>query len=167
MITAIFRTLISIILLLVISSCDLKPYYSTKYLDKSYVELNKVEPVPLDSIYGAEYYDILLQILMPQGKSEFLLYTNLVFSKELSILQPNSDVLREDAVVNVSYRLVRKHDMQEMTSGYFRRNISYSTSFSAYANEVRNNDSSLQLAKSVAHEVRNRLVLYFSTLSQF
>lgn len=160
-----YRACIGVILLLMLSSCGLQPYYSTKYTGKSSVELNKVEPVPVDDIYGAEYYDVLLQVLMPQGESKYLLYSTLVFSKELSILQPNSDVLREDAIVNVSYKLVRKSDLQEMVSGSFRRNLSYSTTFAAYANEVRNNDSSLQLAKSVAAEVRNRLVLYFSTLS--
>ena len=166
MTNSVFRILMSIALLLALPACGLRPYYSTKYSDTQSIELNKIEPAPAASIYGAEYYDVLLQILMPQGPSEYLLYTDLSFSKELAILQPNSDVLREDAIVNVRYRLVKKNNLQEVTSGHFRRNISYSTTFAAYPNEVRNNDSSMQLAKSVAHEVRNRLVLYFSTLSR-
>jgi len=153
------RVILIIATLFLLSSCGFKPIYKTTN-NKTYELLQKIELARPSTIEGAEFYNQLKNMIPPSLPAEYILETKLNFSQDFSIIEKNSDVLREVIALKVSYLLKEKVTDRIITSGRFTRLSSYNTSFSTYTNLTQNQQSILHLATISAEEVRNRIILY-------
>jgi len=146
--------------LLVISACGFKPVYKTTD-NKTYELLQKIELAPPCTLEGAEFYNQLKNIIPPTSlHANYILESKLQFTQDFSIIQRNSDVLREIVTLKVSYTLKEKMTGKTITSGKFTRLSSHNTSFSPYENLNKNQQTLTNLAIISAEEVRNRIILY-------
>ncbi len=154
-----FHSIMTVATLFLLSACGFKPIYKT--LDnKTYELLQKIEIAPPGTIEGAEFYNQLKNIIPPSLPANYILETKLQFSQDFSIIQKNSDVLREIVTLRVSYTLKEKMTDRTILSGTFTRLSSYNTSFSPYANSTKNQQVLMNLAIISAEEIRNRIILY-------
>ncbi len=153
------RIILMMATLFVLSACGFKPVYKTTD-NKTYELLQKIELAPPCTIEGAEFYNQLKNIIPPPLHTEYILESKLQFSQDFSIIQRNSDVLREIITLKVSYILREKMTDKTITSGKFTRLSSYNTSFSTYENLNKNQQTLTNLAIISAEEVRNRIILY-------
>ena len=151
--------LLLIFLLLSISSCGFKAIYRSD--DPIYKSLANIDISPeSSSTEAADYYNHLKNIL-PYGKSaKYLLNTNFTFSKNFSVIQENSDILRETSTIIVTYKLTDKQSDKVITSNQFTRMSSFNSTFSPYSNAVKQQDVQKNLAIMAAEEVRNRIMLF-------
>lgn len=147
-------------ILTTLCSCGFKPLHSNLKSEYSH-HLENIYIEPLDSISGSEYYEAISNILPNCKEPKYSLITQLSFEKDISVLLPNSDVIHEEITARAHYRLVRKDDGKELTSGKTKKSLSYSTTFAPYTNNVRSEDATIKLSRSLAEEVRNRLLFYF------
>ena len=153
------RVILIVATLFVLSACGFKPVYKTTD-SKTYELLQKIELAPPYTIEGAEFYNQLKNIIPPSLHADYILESKLQFAQDFSIIQKNSDVLREIIILKVSYTLKEKITDKTITSGKFTRLSSYNTSFSTYENLNRNQQTLTNLAIISAEEVRNRIILY-------
>lgn len=151
--------LLNIVALLLLSSCGFRPVYK-KETGGSYEILQKIELSPINSVEGAEFYNQLRNIFPHSLTSDYRLESHLSFSQAFTILQKNSDVLRETLKVQVTYSLREKATDSVITSGAFSRLSSYNTTFSPYNNAIKKQDILKNMAIASAEEVRSRIILY-------
>jgi len=159
----IFKLRIGIILLIYIfslTSCGFKPIYK-KESNPSNKFLQSIEIVPIASPDGADYYNHLKNILPATQNAKYILQTKLSYGKDYSIIQKNSDVLREIVTIKVSYKLLDSNSQELVTSGHFSRLSSFSTKFSPYSNQISQQETQRSLAIMAAEEIRNRIILFF------
>lgn len=154
-----FHSILIVAILFLLGSCGFKPIYKTTNT-KTYELLQKIELAPPSTIEAAEFYNQLKNIIPPALNAAYTLESKLQFSQDFSIIQKNSDVLREIITLKVSYTLKEKMTDRIVTSGKFTRLSSYSTSFSTYENLNKNQQIITNLAIVSAEEVRNRIILY-------
>lgn len=150
-----------IIICLCFSGCGLKPFYSIESFPSS-TELRTVSPEPMNSIFGAEYYERIHQLLAPEAPAKYKLKTHFSYSSSFSVILQNSDVVRDRITLVTSYSLYDISSGKILDSGKFSRSLSYSTTFAPYSNTVLQHDTSVKLARYAAEEVHNRLVMYFA-----
>lgn len=153
------RIFATFFILFCLCSCGFRTLHSAKA--KQTAQLEKINIEPLDTIAGSEYYEAIYDLLRPGRETKYKLLTTLNFSKGISVLLPNSDILHEKITAEVQYHLILNDAGVELTSGNIRKTLSYSTTFAPYTNNVRAEDATLKLARHVAEEVRNRLLFYF------
>jgi hypothetical protein len=145
--------------LLSLTSCGFKPVYKTE-LNPTNNFIQAIEILPISSPEGANYYNHLKNILPTGHNSKYTLDTSLSYDKDFSIIQKNSDVLREVVTVKVKYKLTESATDKIIVSGEFSRLASYSTNFSPYGNQANQQELQNTLAIMSAEEVRNRLILF-------
>jgi hypothetical protein len=155
----IFHSILVVATLFLLISCGFKPIYKTTN-NKTYEFLQEIELTQPSTIEGAEFYNQLKNIIPPSLPAKYILETKLSFSQDFSIIEKNSDALREIITLKVSYILKEKINDKIITSGKFIRLSSYNTSFSTYTNLTQNQQSLMHLAIISAEEVRNRIILY-------
>ena len=155
----IFHSILVVATLFLLISCGFKPIYKTTN-NKTYEFLQEIELTQPSTIEGAEFYNQLKNIIPPSLPAKYILETKLNFSQDFSIIEKNSDALREIITLKVSYILKEKINDKIITSGKFIRLSSYNTSFSTYTNLTQNQQSLMHLAIISAEEVRNRIILY-------
>ena len=143
-----------------LTSCGFKPIYR-KQSNPMNNFLQSIKIIPISSRDGADYYNNLNIILPPSSSPKYYLETKLSYGKDYSIIQRNSDVLREVVTIKVSYKLFESKTQALFTSGYFTRLASYSTNFSPYSNQTNQQEAQKLLAIMSAEEVRNRIILFF------
>lgn len=159
----IFKLRVGIILLISIlslTSCGFKPIYK-KELNPTSDFLQSVEVGPINSPDGADYYNHLKNILPVVQNAKYILKTQLSYTKDYSIIQKNSDVLRESVTIKVLYTLLESSTQKVVTSGHFSRLSSFSTNFSPYSNQSSQQETQRSLAIMAAEEIRNRIILFF------
>lgn len=155
-----FKLVLIIISIFSLTSCGFKPIYK-KQSNLTYDFLQAIEIIPIASPDGADYYNHLKNILPPGQNTKYYLETTLSYLKDYSIIQRNSDVLREVVTIKVSYKLFETSTQELITSGHFSRLASYSTNFSPYSNQTNQQETQKLLAIMSAEEVRNRIILFF------
>lgn len=141
-------------------SCSFKPLSNAQKAKYNH-NLSKIHIEPINTIAGSEYYEVLSDLLNPSSNTEYVLITTLNFTKGIAVLLPNSDVSHEKIIALVNYRLVSTETGKEITSGNITKSLSYSTTFAPYVSNARAEDATLNLARNIAEEVRNRLLFYF------
>lgn len=159
----IFKLRIGIILfiyILSLNSCGFKPIYK-RSLNPANDFLQSIEIEPIVSPEGADFYNHLKNILPVAQNVKYTLETKLSFQKDYSIIQKNSDVLRENVTVKVSYKLLDSNTQKLITSGHFSRLSSFSSNFSPYSNQTSQQETQKSLAIMSAEEIRNRIILFF------
>ena len=160
-----YSPLTLIFILLFITSCGFKPVYRLE--DNSTRQMmSGIEIESISSIEGAEYYNHLKKILPPHGKIKYIISTSLNFSKDFSLIQKNSDILRETITVRASYKLKEIETGKILTSGRFTRLSSFNTTFSPYSNQIKQQDVLSNLAVMAAEEVRTRVMLFVENTSK-
>lgn len=142
-----------------IASCGFRSIYKTE-LNPTNDFMQAIEIIPISSPEGANYYNHLKNILPTGGNPKYVLDTSLAYDKDFSIIQKNSDVLREVVIVSVKYKLTESATNKLITSGKFLRLASYSTNFSPYGNLSNQQEIQNNLAIMAAEEIRNRLILF-------
>jgi hypothetical protein len=157
-----FRSILIVIVLFFLGSCGFRSVYKTTD-NKTYEFLQKIELTPTQTVEGAEFYNQLKNILPPSLAAIYILETKLAFSQDFSVIQKNSDILREMVTLKVSYIVKEKATDRTITSGNFTRLSSYNTSFSLYSNTSTNQQILTHLAIIAAEEVRNRIILYIES----
>ena len=156
----IFHSILVVATLFLLISCGFKPIYKTTN-NKTYELLQEIELAQPSTIEGAEFYNQLKNIIPPTAlHANYILESKLQFTQDFSIIQRNSDVLREIVTLKVSYTLKEKMSGKTITSGKFTRLSSNNTSFSPYENLNKNQQTLTNLAIISAEEVRNRIILY-------
>ena len=164
-ITLTIQQLLLVFLLLIISACNFKPIYSAN--NHTYKELSNIEIESVSShVEGADYYNHLANLLPPEKNSKYLLSTSISFANNFSVIQQNSDILRETSTITVNYTLTKKDTGRVIESDNFSRMASFSTSFSPYSNSVKQQDEQKNLAIMAAEEVRNRIMLAIENKKQ-
>jgi hypothetical protein len=153
-------TITAMIAFTMLSSCGFTPVYKTE--NNSYRFLQKIEILPINSLEGSEFFNQLKNIFPPSGSYDYTLATSLSFSKNFSVIQINSDILREAVTLHVIYTLREKNSDKIIVSGSFSRLSSYNTTFSPYNNEMIEQNIQKNMAIIAAEEVRNRLLLYIT-----
>ena len=153
------RLLAMTVLLVSLTSCGFKPVYKSENND-THKLLAAIEIVPVSTIEGADYYNHLKNILPHSDKAKYLLDSNLKYTKSYSLIQKNSDPLRELVTIKVTYTLKDRATGKIITSGKFSRISSFNTAFSPYSNLVRQQDTHKNLSIISAEEVRNRIMLF-------
>lgn len=143
-----------------LTSCGFKPIYKTQSNPINNF-LQNIEIIPISSPEGADYYNHLKNILPSEQTSKYHLETILSYGKDYSIIQRNSDVLRELITIKVSYKLLESKTQKLITTGHFTRLASFSTNFSPYSNQTNQQETQKLLAIMSAEEVRNRIILFF------
>lgn len=159
----IFKLRAGVILLIYIFSlisCGFKPIYK-KELNPTSDFLQSIEVAPISSPEGADFYNHLKNILPVTQNVKYTLETGLSYVKDYSIIQKNSDVLRESVTIKVSYKLLESSTQKLVTSGHFSRLSSFSTNFSPYSNQTSQEETQKSLAIMSAEEIRNRIILFF------
>ena len=146
--------------MLSLTSCGFKPIYK-KELNPAGDFLQSIEVAPINSPDGADYYNHLKNILPVTQNAKYLLKTKLSYAKDYSIIQKNSDVLREVVIIKVSYKLLESSTQKLVTSGRFSRLSSFSTNFSPYSNQISQQEIQKSLAIMSAEEIRNQIILFF------
>jgi hypothetical protein len=147
------------IILFSITSCGFKPIYKAS-LNPTYDYLQNIEITPISSPEGADYYNHLKNIFPTTLHAKYKLNTSIVYSKDFSIIQRNSDVTRELVTVLVKYDLIDTESEKVITSDKFSRLTSFSTNFSPYGNHTKQLEVQKALAVMAAEEIRNRLILF-------
>jgi len=152
------KQLLLIFLLLNVGACTFKPIYRSN--GSTYQTLANIEIAPVSSsVEGADYYNHLENLLPPRKNSKYLLTTSISFAKSFSVIQLNSDILRETSTIIINYKLTEKETGEIVTSDNFSRMATFSSSFSPYSNNVKQQDEQKNLAIMAAEEVRNRIML--------
>lgn len=154
------KVVILLVYIFSLTSCGFKPIYK-KQSNPTNNFLQSIEIIPISSPDGADYYNHLNNILPPSSNPRYNLETTLSYGKDYSIIQRNSDVLREVVTIKVSYKLIESKTQKLVTSGYFTRLASYGTNFSPYSNQINQQETQRLLAIMSAEEVRNRVILFF------
>lgn len=147
-------------LLATLTSCGFHPVLSSGGDACTRELLGQIELSSMQSIEGADFYNRLKNILPYGREKKYLLKTTLSFSKDFSIIQKNSDILREMVAARVSYSLRDKETGKIRISGSFSRLSSFNTTFSPYSNQVQQYNVQKNLAIMSAEEVRNRIMLF-------
>lgn len=147
------------IILFSLTSCGFRPIYKTD-LNPTYELMQSIEIIPLSSPEGADYYNHLKNIFPTKKNSKYTLSTTLSYNKDFSIIQKNSDVLREVVTIKVTYKLTDSLTNKTINSGNFSRLASYSSNFSPYSNNANQQEIQKVLAIMSAEEVRNRILLF-------
>lgn len=153
------KLLLLTFILLFTSSCGFTPIYKKNNNTKSDL-IENIEIVPINSIEGADFYNHLSNLLPHGDNPKYVLSVSQVYSNEISIIQKNSDVLREAVKITINYSLSDKLSGKILTNGSFSRFSSYNTTFSPYSNSIKKQDIRKNLSISSAEEVRNRIMLY-------
>ena len=150
--------LLLVFLLFFLTSCGFRPVYRSEDTTRKFLE--HIEISPITSVNGADFYNHLKNILPYGNEIKYILTNNITFIKDISIIQENSDILREIITVRVTYTLIDKGTGKIITSGKFSRLSSFNTTFSPYSNLVKQQDIQRNLAMISAEEVRNRIMLF-------
>ena len=100
----IFHSILVVATLFLLISCGFKPIYKTTN-NKTYEFLQEIELTQPSTIEGAEFYNQLKNIIPPSLRAKYILETKLNFSQDFSIIEKNSDALREIITLKVSYIL--------------------------------------------------------------
>lgn len=152
-----------ILIMLFLSSCNLKPVYDTKYTnDKIVKDLESIEVKPIKTIEGAEFYHRLTSILPQKTKAKYLLKAELIGATMPATIEKNSNVLRSYINQLVRYKLIDIKNQKILIEEKFYQIASYNTIFTPYATNVEQNETGIDLAYSAAEEIRSRLILYFA-----
>ena len=154
-----FKIVSLFLVLFSLASCGFRPIYKTE-LNPTNNFMQAIEILPIASPEGANYYNHLKNILPTGHNPKYTLSTSLSYDKDFSIIQKNSDVLREVVTIKVKYKLTESATNKIIVSGKFSRLASYSTNFSPYGNQANQQELQNTLAIMSAEEVRNRLILF-------
>lgn len=92
---------------------------------------------------------------------KYILEVSFTEEKQPLILQENSDILRENIEILTKYSLLEKKSGKKIHHGKFRLVSSYNTLFSPYSTHLEENDACIYLYRSVAEELRLKLISYF------
>ena len=153
------QNILVICFLFSLASCGFSPVYKENdNHTKQFLE--NIEITPLDSIEGADFYNHLKNILPHGNQAKYILTTNYAFTKNISIIQKNSDISRESITIKVTYTLKDKLTDNNIITEQFSRFASFNTTASPYSNNVNQQDIQKNLAIMSAEEVRNRLMLF-------
>ncbi len=152
--------------LLIGSSCSLKPVYSSKHNAKELAKLSSIEIQPINSVEGSEFLYHFSRILpCSRGiKPQYLLKVEFSNTKVPSVLQRNSDTIREAINQTVSYSLMDALTNKEVTSGRFKHITSYNTNSTVYTSYIIGEGEMELLTNQAAEEIRKRLILYFKRI---
>lgn len=149
-----------LLILMNLGSCGFKPIYQK---DSNYYQhIQAIDIQPLDTIEGAEFFNHLKNILPSTHNSKYQLITSIAFTENYSIIQNNSDILREIVTVRVNFKLIDKMNKAILLNNSFSRPSSYSTTFSPYSNLIQKQEIHKNLSIMVAEEIRNRIIIYFA-----
>ncbi|MDP4708951.1 MAG: hypothetical protein NWS20_02985 [Rickettsiaceae bacterium] len=158
------RLLLIVLLLPSLNSCGFNSMYKADN-NPTFSALENIDITMINSVEGADFYNHL-QNIMPHGPAaKYTLTTNCSFMKSISVIQKNSDILREVVTIKVSYELKDKATENKITTGQFSRFSSFNTTFSPYSNVVSQQDKQKNLAIMSAEEVRNRIMMFFKNNS--
>lgn len=157
------KLLFLICLIGILQSCGFKPAYQK---GERITALSSVQVAPQNTVYGAEYYSHLKNIISSHPPYNYTLEGKLTFSKDYDIIQKNSDVLRELLTLKTEYVLKNIHTGKIELSGQFSRFVSYNTTFSPYSTTVEADNLNNSLSIIAAEETRDRLILFFTRKSQ-
>lgn len=150
--------------ILTLSSCGFRPVYKqyeeSENQNSIFGFLENVYIEPIDSVDGVHYYNHLKNIFPPHKTPKYKLETEISYEKDYSIIQKNSDVLREFVTILVEYKLIEYETEKIITSNKFSRLISFGTNFSPYSNQINQRDTQKMLAIMAAEEVRDRIILF-------
>lgn len=156
--------IMAFLLLLALSGCGFTPIYAkTSHSANSNEFLASIDVAPINSITGAEFYNHLLNLFPYSSDKKYLLKTEIALSKENSVIEETSDVVRATVNLNVNYTLTEKETGKIITAGSFLRLSSFNTTFSPYSNTVLQGQVENNLAMMAAEEVRNRIMLFNQT----
>lgn len=153
--------------LLISASCNLRPVYNSKQNTGALNKLRAIEIQPINSVEGAEFSYHLTNILPPSEgiKAQYTLKVQFVNQKAPSILQKNSDILREAINQVVSYQLIDLQSNKAVASGKFNHLTSYSMDSAAYSSYMIGEGELELLTKQAAEEILKRLILYFTKIA--
>lgn len=151
-----------IFLLLLVSSCNLKPVYDTRYNNNIDKNLEAIEVEPIKTIEGAEFYHRLTSILPGYGKAKYLLKAELTAATMPATIEKNSDVSRQYINQLVKYKLINIETSKILIEEKFYQNTSYNTVFTPYATNIERDKTGIDMAHAAAEEIRSRLILYFT-----
>jgi len=117
---------------------------------------------PEETIEAYELQNHLQKILNTglQGK-KYRLEIRVNKTSSDSVVQKDSEVLRQNVEFNVWYQLYKLDDSNPIYKGKFRQISSFNTSFSPYSTNVEYEAAKISLARSCAEELRRKLILFF------
>jgi hypothetical protein len=145
------------------SSCGFKAIHAP-HNHKTIEQLKDIEIniANLSSTESADFYNYIRNLLPKQKKQEkYRLDIILSYTKAHSVIQSNSDTLRDIQTLKTTYNLIELNTSKLITQGSFTKINSYSTSFSPYSNISLEQESRTNLAQTSAEGVYNRLLLFF------
>lgn len=167
MVLSTYKNLLFILqVLLLLTSCNLRPVYSTKYNPQELSQFNAIAIEAVNSIEGAELVYHLSYLLPRQSgtKVKYLLKIEFANKRLPSVIQKNSDTLREMIEQIVNYKLVDVQSDKVVTAGQFNHISTYSIDSAVYSSYTLGELELEQLTKRAAEEILARLILHFKRI---
>lgn len=153
--------------LFLIQSCnklEISKYKSSIYTQKQVEQdLKTVEIGDPNNLEAVHYYNHLKNIMPHSSEKEkkYLLKTSFYFRKNFSLIQKNSDIVRELIQIELSYSLIDKVSNKQELNGTIHRILSYNTTDSPYSNYIEFNNTRRLLLVSCAEHIKNIISLHF------
>jgi hypothetical protein len=150
-----------------LTSCGFNSLYRTEGLsDGSREDLASIAVEIEDSIGGTEFHRFISNILIQSSPIKYLLRVKFTNSTVQTVIDKNSDIVRQAVSQSVQYQLIDIKSDKTLTSGSFRHSSSYSNLSSAFASYVGGEKELENLTKRSAEDIRIRLILYFGQNSK-
>ena len=151
------------VLTISISSCGFNAVHGQRN-HKAIDQLKDIEIriANLASTESSDFYNYIRNLLPePKKQEKYTLNIILSYTKAHSVIQSNSDTLRDTQTLTTTYKLTEVNTDKLITLGSFTKIASYSTSFQPYSNIFLEQESRANLAQTSAEGVYNRLLLFF------
>jgi LPS-assembly lipoprotein len=153
-----------IALVLLITGCGIRPLYKNDNQTSVNHILGQAEiDMPIGSVNSFYLYNSvndLLSGIKYSKEKKYLLRINLAFKDSYNIIQPNSDILRQNIKAIVKYSFYKKSDDKMLHSGQFELFTSCNTASFPYSSLLIIQDAYKNLSVSAARELLYRISLY-------
>ncbi len=151
--------------LLLLSSCNLRAVYNQSS-SPAINQLNAITIQDINSVAGTELVYHLSSLLPRKHGVKVKYILNIEFSnnKSPSILQKNSDSLREIVDQVVRYKLIDIQTNRTVTEGKFNHITTYRVDSAVYSSYTLGELGVEELTKRAAEEIISRLILYFESI---
>jgi hypothetical protein len=161
-----YKNLIScVIALLCLSSCGFRPLYAkhntSSVTNNTLAQIELREPTgSLDNFYLYNSLRDLLAGFDAKLDKPYLLTAHVEFNNSYNMIQPNSDVLRQNIKAIVNYRLTKKDRDLLLISGNFELFASCNSAAFPYSSLLIVQDTYKNLSISAAREILHKISIY-------
>jgi hypothetical protein len=155
------RNFLFLIILFVSASCSNRFAQISPEVSNQLASINlKFDAESLDIYEFQRHLSSLLNIDSSLEK-KYILDIRIDKKQSGLVIQKDADTIRETQELTVYYKLSRTYPSKVIYSGKFRQISSYNTMFSPYSTNLEMMQSSSNLYKTSAEELRRKLIIFF------